>query len=112
MRILAEKPAKMIDGNNTSFILIAMKLTGRLGEGPRLLSVRVFHPLQLRRYSMKRLSFVVPVFTLIALATMARPALAEPPGLSTPEPSTIVAFAGLGVMGLASFFWQWRKRRS
>ncbi len=65
---------------------------------------------------MKRLSFVVPVFTAVALAMMVRPALAAQPHslfalTQAPEPSTIVAFVGLGAMGLIGMFLQWRKRR-
>jgi len=63
---------------------------------------------------MKRLSFVVPVFTLIAFAMMSGSAVVGQSlfALETvPEPSTIVAFVGLGAMGMIGMFLQWRKRR-
>jgi hypothetical protein len=63
---------------------------------------------------MRRLNFVVPLFTLVALAMTEGFAFGHPsvPNVPTvPEPSTIVAFVGLGVMGLIGMFLQRRKRQ-
>ncbi|MGO9110860.1 MAG: PEP-CTERM sorting domain-containing protein [Thermoguttaceae bacterium] len=58
---------------------------------------------------MSRLRFLVPLFMVIAVATMARPALAR--FVPVPEPSSMVVFAGLAAMGVIGMFWRQRRRR-
>jgi hypothetical protein len=62
---------------------------------------------------MKRLRYLVPVFVLVAFATMAGSALAHanPQAIPVPEPSTMITFAGLAAVGFAGWLWHWRKRR-
>jgi cyanate permease len=63
---------------------------------------------------MTRLRFLVPLFTLVALAMMAGSALAKNPTIPiepVPEPSSIIVFGGLAAIGLAGWFWQRRRRR-
>jgi len=62
---------------------------------------------------MKRLRYLVPVFVLIAVATMASSALArnQDGPVTVPEPSTLVTFAGLGAVGFVGWLWHLRKRR-
>jgi LPXTG-motif cell wall-anchored protein len=64
---------------------------------------------------MKRLKLVVPVFMLLAVSTMASPALAggtAPPPSPVPEPSSIMVFAGLAAVGFVGWLWRGRRRRS
>jgi hypothetical protein len=61
---------------------------------------------------MKVLRFDVALFAIISLAMMAGPAVAAPPPMKTvPEPSTLVAVAGLAGMGFIGLLSYWRKPR-
>jgi len=61
---------------------------------------------------MSRSWFPVSFLVLAALAMMAGPALAGGAlPVNVPEPSLIVALAGLTGMGFAGWLWQRRRRR-
>ena len=61
---------------------------------------------------MRRLQYLVPLFVLVAVATMARPALAFPVTNTTvPEPSSIFVFGGIAAMSLVAWLIHGRKRR-
>lgn len=60
---------------------------------------------------MKWFSNPLQLLTILALVTLAKPALAAPPVEVTPEPSSIIVFGGLAVIGIFGWLWQGRRRR-